>query len=308
MKKCIYLLICFLPVQIFYGQVVFCPPGSEWHYLQKASSTDITHPWDYKNMSVKYSHDSLLDGKIVKVVKHQIFFKENSWPCTITLFSQADDTVFMRNALTNHSWQVLYNFNAGPGNFWTNNFSGRTYTTSVLSTSVIADNGYSLKQSAIRQFCSTSQYHFDSYITERYGNNEFLFYFINRYDLGSADPMFNNMISEYLCYTDSAFGQKKFSTKPCDYENVVGLEGFKRVEYPVRVYPNPVVTELCLSAPLNQNQSLELVVFELSGNEVKRSTLTARFCADLSDLPGGIYFFQFLNEKAIVYSGKFSKQ
>lgn len=308
MKKLCFIILCTANF-CFKAQVVFCPPGAEWHYLQKFSGPTLNEPWNYKNISIKYSHDSLIEGKLVKVIRHSIFFKENSQPCNLTLLKQNGDTVFMRNAITNNAWQILYNFNAGSGQSWTNLLSGRTYTTTVLSVNYIIENGNTLKELSIRQFCSSSQYTYDSKITERFGSNEFLFYFIYRFDLGTADPMFDNMITEFLCYSDDTFGTKKFGAKDCNYEYLTGLNNAIKNEENIKIYPNPVADIMYLKIDvINEKKSIDLSITDLSGKELKHEFLNPNCQIDMSTLSKGIYFIRLSKNQNLFYTAKFSKE
>jgi hypothetical protein len=308
MKKLCLLILCIANF-CFKAQVVFCPSGAEWRYSQKFSGPSINEPWNYKNISIKYSHDSLIDGTLVKVIRHSIFFKENSQPCYLTLLKQNGDTIFMRNAITNNAWQILYNFNAGSGQSWTNVLSGRTYTTTVLSVNSILENGNTLKELTIRQFCSTSQYSFDSKVTERFGSNEFLFYFIYRFDLGSADPMFNNMINEFLCYSDNTFGTKKFGAKDCNYIYITGLNAAIINQENIKIYPNPVSDIMYLKIDgINEKISIDLSITDLYGKELKHEVLIANYHMDVSNLPKGIYFIRLSKNQNLCYNAKFFKE
>lgn len=289
--------------------MVFCPSDAEWRYSQKFSGPSINEPWNYKNISIKYSHDSLIDGTLVKVIRHSIFFKENSQPCYLTLLKQNGDTVFMRNAITNNAWQILYNFNSVTGQSWTNVLSGRTYTTTVLSVNSILENGYTLKELSIRQFCSSSQYSYDSKVTERFGSNEFLFYFIYRFDLGNADPMFNNMITEFLCYSDNTFGTIQFGAKDCNYQYLTGLNNIIKNEEYIKIYPNPVAEILFLKIDgINEKKSIDISIMDLCGKEIKCEFLNTNCQIDVSTLSKGIYFIRLSKNQNLFYSAKLFKE
>ncbi|WP_317897897.1 T9SS type A sorting domain-containing protein [Aurantibacillus circumpalustris] len=306
MKK--LLLFCLTPMLSFQSksQIVFCPPGAEWHYSQVALGPSQFTPWIQRNEAVKYVRDTVINSFTAKVLRHSIFYTENSKPCALTLIKQDGDTIFMRNAYTQHTWQVLYNFNAAVGHKWYNSFPAGSYTTTVDSISYITENGFTLKQLYVSQHFPSSQYNWRSRIAERLGNELFLFNFRTRFDLGNADPFFSDWIESFLCYTDSTFGTKQFGSKGCDYQNLAGIEKNTTPVNGIKVYPNPVYDVLNMEA--GGLEEFHISIIDVCGKELKHLGFENAGKIDVSDLKSGIYFVVVIKKGNTIYTTKFIKE
>ena len=176
MRKLILLFSILFLAQTIKAQIVFCPPGAEWHY-----SFGVPLSAAKENFKIKYVRDTTIGAETFKVLQHRKFFYfcENPPTSKLTLIRQSGDTVFMRNPTTLNNWQVLYNFAAQPGQTWTNvlkNSAGIniTYTTYVDSVRYVTVNNYTLKQLAVN-YAGISTYTNNYRITERLGVNGYLF-------------------------------------------------------------------------------------------------------------------------------------
>lgn len=247
------------------AQVVFCPPGAKWSNLF-GPAMDSRWTMNYK---ISYERDSVVNGQSAKVLRSNILFAMN---CDapygpdykpLVLIRQSGDTIFMRNDHTLHTWQVLYNFNAAPGDMWIDSLGApgvmNYYTTFVTGVADTIINAVQLKMLRVvvndlgRQFNQVmSQY--SGPVIERLGFSGYLFPF--NYTSSSCDSW---MFRERLCYSDNAFAIQ-FGVLGCD---MVGLEEQSLGEAPGFVYPNPVDDRLYISQGWHEDS--ELRVTDVSG-------------------------------------------
>jgi hypothetical protein len=301
MKRIIITSLFFLSLFLkFKSQVVFCPPGAEWHHTFTMLGMSPVNG-TIQNHKTKYIKDSIIGIDTVKVLQHSRFFKEcNFISNPITLIKQKGDTIFMRNTITQNNWQILYNFAALPGHSWKNsllnsNSTIRTYTTTIDSINYINVNSLNLKQLYVKYSSnSVSNYTFteSAIITERFGCNTFLFNYHNE-TLGFCDY---DYLSGFLCYQDSVFGLKQFTNKSCDYNISVGLKQNSNETLSFILSPNPANTYLNIefidAQKINKAvivNNLGQIIFEISLNQDnKKSTI------NIDNLPSGSYLIRLI--------------
>lgn len=309
MKKQILISILFLVVKTTFGQIVFCPPGAKWHFSNKSGADSF--PWE-KSEAVKYERDTLVDGVSAMVLSHSSFFAENVSPCKLTLIKQVGDTVFLRNQITQNTWQILYNFNATIGQSWynvllpTNSAGGTVYsfTTTVDSVKVVTVNGINLKRLFVKNYNSAAgSVARSAIITERFGAEPFLFYWIifSHFQI--------NYFSGLLCYEDSNWPLQQFTNKACSYSNIMGVDESGFVSEKVKISPNPVVDFLNIEWEyFNEQMNVEVIVLDINGKKVKETRIKQGEKIVMSDLSKGIYLLQLRSDNKSIYTGKVLKQ
>jgi hypothetical protein len=308
MRK-LLLFIFILTLSKTNAQVVFCPPGAEWHYT-------FNHPFgpEVYNEQIKYVWDTLVGSVPAKVLQHSRFFNErnmgNDGP---TAIKQSGDTVFMRNARTQHAWQILYNFNVSQGHIWQNMLVvGVFSSTSIVTYTVVVDSvkfkvidGFNLKHLYVKYHTSYGNTTATSaVIIERFGCTNFLFNFLN-WAVSDGD-----FISGFLCYKDNTFGLKQFTSKPCDYSNLTEIGELKTNDEILKVYPNPTSEILTIERP-SRLQNLEARLINLLGEEIlsdRQTIQDERLRMDLGNLKNGIYFLQVLENGKLTATQKIIKQ
>lgn len=306
MKKLIFIFLLIIEFDA-QAQVVFCPPGAEWHYLFNGT---IFFPGTTYNETIKYSGDTIEGTDTVKILSHIRFFTAcGKWPYPrVTYIKQKADTIYFKNSFTQGTWQVLFNFAALPGQSWHSTIQlsstvTQTYTTTVNSVSTVTINGYTLKQLHI----SNSGAWFGGLITERFGGNLFLFNFSYRTP-SSCD---GDWLLENLCYTDSVFGTHQFGEHDCGY-STVNLNGLFESETGsgFRIYPVPAANQFNLELNRSvKNLSLHMMnafgqIFFIPYNELENG----KFEVDVSKLESGIYFLKLLENGELIGIRKIIKQ
>jgi hypothetical protein len=285
----IFILAFFSKTQ---AQVVFCPPGAEWHYRFFPLPTwgGVFH---FYNESIKYTRDSIIANDTLKLLAHNNFYvecNENTNVPTFTLIKQKGDTVFFKNFKTQNNWQILYNFACQPGSGWQTtvlNYAGvpLTYSFVVSSVSYTTINNFNLKQLNIS----------GAILSERFGWDYFLF----RYFSGmSCDGYY---YYDRLCYQDNAFGVKQFGDKACDFSGIDGVEEYGN-ENVLRTFPNPVSGTLNVELNIQNPAGVYFRIVNALGEEILTITETIQdegLKIDLGNLENGIYFLH------IFESGKF---
>lgn len=294
------ILITFFNAKI-QAQVVFCPAGAEWHYLY--NSDNLSPRPDYTNEEVKCTGETIVNGETLKSLWHlKIFRMYNVGFPSNSLLKQHGDTVFLKSSFTNNQWCVLFNFAAQPGDSWIIHLSiaGNTsYTVTVDSVNTVTVAGQPLK----RVFASYNQNNFRFYhaqFTERLGGSHFFFNFL------SGNSSDGDFMTETLCYADSALGEVKFSSKPCDFSNLNAIAEFNHDEQNIHLYPNPA-TDL-LNFKTNYSAELTLSLSDISGREILRTKVIRSGQIDLNGLSSGLYFVKITDEEQLFHTEKILKQ
>ncbi len=286
------LLPLFLFVQFLIeskAQIIFCPPGAEWHY-----SFYNNLPYSIINEKIKYIGKAVIGLDTMLYIEHYRFFNQLNFGHFVgsTYFKQKGDTVFVKNNITSQNWQILYNFNVQPGHSWHNNLTnGKTYTVTVDSVNHKVVNGHNLKQLFVHYQTTyyNNPYTYTATILERFGCTTYLFNFFND---TSSD---GDYIDEFLCYQDSTFGQIQFTNKPCNYSNLNGLLDLDGTDPPLTIFPNPSSDKVHLSFKFEPND-LQLCLYNTIGAKVYFcSNVSEGHEIDMTSFESGIYFLKIQN-------------
>ncbi len=317
----ISIIVCIL--QTATAQVIFCPPGAQWHY-----GFAVFTPFAAGAEAITYVRDSVIGAETVKVLSHNKFFKSFNYSTVssatpLTLIKQKGDTVFMRNRITQHTWKILYNFNASPGDSWQNTLLGIsgfnpnstvtiTHTVVVDSVGTVTENNFTLKTMFVRYLHTVPNPMIGIWadtlkITERFGCSGFLFNFDNIQWASDGDRLLGP-----LCYQDSTFGLKQFSERLCDYSLPLAEEERWVNPYNLSVFPNPGQNIFYLTmANIPADGKLNLDIKELSGRIVKQINLdpsVQKHEIDLKTLSNGIYMMTLRKEQVPLYNARLIKQ
>jgi hypothetical protein len=307
MRKLILLFSILFLAKTIKAQIVFCPPGAEWHY-----SFGVPLSAAKENFKIKYVRDTTIGAEMFKVLQHRKFFYFCEHPPTskLTLIKQHGDTVFMRNPTTLNNWQVLYNFAAQPGQTWTNvlkNSAGIniTYTTYVDSVRYVTVNNYTLKQLAVN-YAGISTYTNNYRITERLGVNGYLF----NYD--SYQGCDDNFFLDFLCYQDNAFGIKQFTSYDCNYSNPLGInDKLETRNDKLKIYPNPSSGMLTIQLEDATLSNYNLKLINVLGQEEKLPELVKQndiVTLNIQQLKKGIYFLHVFDKGKLICTEKIIKE
>ena len=302
------LLLLFTTLLIFNknnAQIVFCPPGAEWHYnfVPVGSHNTVV------NETIKYVRDSVIGSETLKVLAHTRFYTRcnpASLSPFITLIKQKGDTVFFSNSITQQTWQVLYNFAAQAGQGWQTTYlmyGSLTNTVVTKTCSVSSVSSVTLNNTALKRINIGSDY-----ITERFGWNNFLFMF-------SGDPScHSDQYAWNLCYKDDSFGLQQFLSLPCDFSGAIpnGLEVYYK-NNSIKIFPNPTSNILNLKLE-NQtgSENYEVRLVSVLGKEIlspqRIKNEDENFVLDLSAVEKGIYFVQVFEKGKLVATEKIVKE
>ena len=309
MNKLLLLSLTLILIFQSKSQVVFCPPGAEWHSLFSGA---IFFPGNTFNEQIKYTGDSIEGLDTIKILSHNRFFMTCGPYTNATLIKQKGDTIFFKNKFSQNTWQILYNYATPVNQSWQTTLTTLsqtktvTYTVQAIGTTTV--NGLSLKQMTV----SSSDWG-GTVITERFGSNAFLFNFISR-SLSSCD---GDMFIEFLCYKDNSFGAKQFGEKACDYytRNSVGLEKYNQPDI-LTVFPNPTNDHINIQATstLFSNKNITLRLLNIAGVEVLNKLVSeedlkaSKIKLDLSNFEKGIYFLGIFSDGKFMATQKILKE
>ncbi len=277
------------------AQTVFLPNiGTQWHYsFSNFSNGSIT------NTKIEYVRDSIdvFNNDTIKVLSTgNKFFSHCNFLGNYTFIKHKHDSIWFYNSVSNNTWQLLFNFSALPTQSWTYQaFSSgylNTYTVIVNSITALTMNSQNLK--ALNVTSKVGPYTYTNTICERIGGMDFLFntLFYNPNVTCDADDL-----QKFLCYEDSTFGVKQFTSYPCDYH--VGLKEQQVNKNQLALYPNPANESITIDfIEINNNGSYKIEIVNSLGQVVKEVFRQAQqpkeksFCIDTKDLPNGVYFLQ----------------
>ncbi|PBQ31229.1 hypothetical protein CNR22_05435 [Sphingobacteriaceae bacterium] len=299
-KKILPILFCLVIFSSLKSQSLFCPPGAQWRYVYNAFNLDPTP--EFVNVAAWNAGTTTVNGETVTILKHnKLFSQYNIKTIYESYLKEVGDTVFMKSAVTNDQWRILFNFAATAGQSWVTplNFSGVSFTVTIDSVSTAITNGISLKtlHAVYNQSNPSRSYH--STITERIGGYYYLFNFW-RGPYSDGDYM-----TDFLCYQDSALGLVQFSNKPCNYSNLTGLSEENQTRI-LRIFPNPAADFLYLDVA--QGRETEARIIDISGKEVRKIKFDSNSKIPVYDLPYGIYLLTIFEGTEKIYSTKFIKE
>lgn len=307
MKHFLLLFFVINLAQAVQSQVVFSPPGAEWRY-----SFFWGFPYRIENEKIAYVRDSTLGGAQVKVLAHRRFYSAyNPFDYKLTLIRQVGDTVFFRSEITEHTWQILYNYAAQAGQSWQTTIQLddintsipvlTTHTVSVDSVKNVIVNSVNLR----RLFVKYSESNVSTYsrvITERFGADPFMFNYSNLIDGSDYD-----MILYFLCYKDNVFGVKQFTNYSCDYSDYMSIsENYSGSG--LGVYPNPSAEVLHIKE-LNSYAVRKMEIVDGLGKiktSIENKEVSDRI--DISGLDGGMYLLKIYINQQQPFVFKFMKQ
>lgn len=304
MKKLLLVVFIFIASQKFTAQIVFCPPGAEWHYSY------ISLPqWGgimyYANETITHVGDSINGNDTIKVISHRRYYlncEDEVTPLLYTSIRQRGDTVFFRSVKTKNKWQILYNFACTPGTGWQTsvyyspNSQPVIYGFTVDSVKYTTINNHLLKVLVIG----------NERITERLGWNSFLFKYYNDGNSGCDGFYF----SDYLCYKDNTFGLKQFTARPCNFSGIDGITELYQNNY-FRIGPNPASDILnieFIDESLNYN-ACEIEVLNLSGQKmITTPAHEPSLKLNISKLQSGLYLLRMSYKSSVIAVSRFIKE
>ena len=181
----------------------FAPTGATWYYGQ---GLYWGFPLTESFMRFEVTGDTVING-----VSCQVINKEDMWWCSgrptqeYTYYS--NDTVYFYDT-TFAMFQVLYDFNSTPGQYWEiivpDNSDLDTVRITVDSTDLITINSQSLKRMYVKYelFGEFQSYYYFSEIIERLGDMNYMFNFF-AYESIACDA---NWPTGLRCYEDTILG------------------------------------------------------------------------------------------------------
>ena len=294
MKTKILLTLLFVViVQFCFGQNQneWAPDGATWHY-------------SYNNFSItgyieiKYIGDSLIDGKVCKVLEKKLYSYDYVTTISDTTNLGLEFTYSDSNKVYYYRFDqffVLYNFNAQPGDWW--EIAGWSIpgscdsigTIEVDSIGTIVINSDTLKYLRISRK-DTSDWQFGSIIVEKIGCIDHYMFpepFMCALDMDEGGP--------FRCYFDNNFGLYQSGiVSSCDYITNINISdvGDKNIN----VYPNPVENVLNIYTKYEST----LIIRNLIGDVIKNIPLIkGNNVIDVHNLPNGLLIIELRNNQSI---------
>jgi hypothetical protein len=280
MKKTLVLLSLLLQSVSVDSQVVFAPLGAQWNYLFYSSNFSTVQ--DVSREDIRCIRDTVIAGDTCRVLTHRrgsMYF--NSTTVGVTAVRQTGDTIWFRNVLTNHKWQVLYNFNTSPTNSWTIlYYSGASQGFTCTPVSHTSDTINNIVLRKMRVLVKPSNKpSFLMNVTERFGSELFMFYFHSPQS-SDGDFFFTS-----ICYKDNTFGQHQFTEYDCDTRNSIHSPDNEGTG---TLYPNPATSKFFIDLPLT-SEKFKLVIINTNGREIVQQEYYSGNSFSCESLAPGFY-------------------
>lgn len=256
----------------------WAPVGARWYYNQPT--------WDPPGVTFRLFEsigDSIIDGRLCSVVAGRC-------NCTyempeVNFLYEEDNRVFIYSSVT-ETFNLLYDFNLGPGESWTIHFdNGDSTQYTVDSVSYFVQGEDSLKVLHLDPF--TSDFELGYTVTEKIGGSSCMYPM-----LGFCDPLTLGL----RCYEDEELGLIQFDEfYACDYTPVeeIALED-------IDVFPVPTMDAITISSSF---QIRRLVIYDIQGVIQYEQGLNADFAEiSMAAMRPGCYYLQLVGEEGIVYN------
>ena len=308
------------------SQVVFCPPGATWNYVEKGIIAGIDGIMEFK-----YTNDVMVNGINCKLIQGS--FKGSRIGYTINgnagFQNVVDYKVYENNKViylyNGSSFDTIINFNAVIGDKWRELYRAQSVRCSnrrgyytVIDTSHITINNISLKRIQAAYYKVPLAIGIPSVLT-------FTTYFVERLMFqGSIFNTYGDLFSYYcnyndinenpsfylLCYHDDTFSTYQTSARNCD--DLTGITNTKSQSFNIQLYPNPTNGLLTInfeSADHMGNCEIKLIdvlgVTEIL--HLNKSKQIGEIRLDLSPLQNGIYFLQVWDHGKLIANEKVLK-
>lgn len=304
MKKHIYITLFLVITFKLSSQTVFLPNiGTKWHYsFNNFFNGSIT------NHKIEYIKDSIdiANNDTIKVLSTDYKFVTHcNFVGKYTLIKHRNDSVWFYNSVSNNAWQLLFVFSALPNQSWTYQSQSagylNTHTVSVNSISTVTINNMSLK--TLNVSCKLGPYTYTATICERIGGMGFLF------NTGFYNPNIacdKDDLNRFLCYEDSTFGLKQFTTYSCDYS--VGLKEVNSGNQKINLYPIPANETINLKLENANNDNYKIEIINALGKLIfEKEILITNDDAtiNIESFPNGVYLLNLKTANSEIISKRF---
>lgn len=289
MKKLLgilFILILFSTIISVKGQGVWAPSGATWHY-------QYDNQWWLGYVEIKYIGDSLVDGKMCKVLEKIRYQHNGIYFYYDTVYIGKEYTYLDSNIVYYYrhgQFYKLYDFNSIVSDTWEvagwNDYYYYYPCDSIGELQVDSVNTFVINADTLKgmyvRHKDTSDWYIYGLIVERIGSLSYMF------------PEPNCMVDNYeggalRCYYDSTFGLFKTSDIQCDY--IIGIENINTVNK-INIYPNPTTGKISVEA-----EEIERIeVMDLQGKEVYTDNEKE---IDLSKNSKGIYIIKVTSKKGV---------
>jgi hypothetical protein len=256
---------------------------------------------DTDYLKIESVKDTMVQNKLCRklIKRHNLQCADR--PNTEFMYSENNQVYFLDTIF--NTFQLLYDFNAGPGTQWMIKIKEYTSTPGVDSlfvhvddTTSITINGIKIKVQYVTYYFHNEVipgYYYQSQIYERIGDLKYMFNFAP-----STSFLCDMNFSDGLrCYDDSIFGlYETGNAVSCDYATV-GV--YEKNSPQIEVYPNPFSDFLTIK--LSTNGSFSYRIVNILGIEIL-SGMVEDSRIDLRSLLTGIYSLELFdqNGKSVV--------
>lgn len=265
MKKYNFLLIIFFPI-ICLSQN-WAENNAVWYYNQ----IDYGPPFNHDYLKYYAIGDTVILGDSAKILKQEYLSIYDTSSTQIIMKSE-NNQVFLYDSTIN-SYELIYNFNALPGDTISVYCQGASQDTTIQivvdSISTININGNILGVQYVSQPVY-QEYYMTGTIIETIGWTGFMFP-IHSW----ADPPFGGSLR---CYEDNNTGLYQLSTFACDYITSLNLPQTKKT----KVFPNPTNGIVIIES--EEFNFVELI--DINGNKIYSGKETK---IDISNYSDGLY-------------------
>ena len=278
----------------------WAPIGAEWHFDNKLQLPRDFHGYTH----YKVLKDTIVNSRLVRMIEKQVVRPNGGIQATDTLYTYEENSkVYF---LINGKFSMGYDFGAQVGD--TIKLDPDIFNCDSVSP-MIVDSIQWMKVNGVQLKIQFVSY---KYLRKRYNNEKVIEAFTEK--LGYYKDLIyhpacspgDSFVFPYLrCYQDQSISyiselwQARYPNASCDALITAIDEKFSN--HRVKIYPNP--TTGIIQIETNDNIS-SLAIYDSRGSKTKYYLNDHLSSADLSSLPGGLYFIKiiFKNKECYNYS------
>lgn len=278
----------------------WAPIGAEWHFDNKLQLPRDIHGYTH----YKVLKDTMVNSKLARMIDMQVVRFNGTIQATDTLYTYEENSkVYF---LINGKFSMGYDFGAQVGD--TIKLQSDVFNCDSVSPIIVDSikwinvNGVQLKEQFVSYKLLSKRYNnqkISEAFTEKIGYYKDLIYHPDYY-IGDS------FVYPYLrCYQDQSISyiselwQARYPNASCDA--LITAIDEKVSNHMVKIYPNP--TNGIIHIETNDDIST-LAIYDSRGSKTKYYLNDHRSSADLSSLPGGLYFIKitFKNQECYNYT------
>lgn len=283
------LLLALLPMAKAQESGTWCPPGAVWHY------TVVNELGFSFCLKLIYNGDEMVNDILCKrISRESCIDSKNATSKGSDWYTYEEHGVVFFFDPEEQTFDTLYNFNACIGDQWGASFWGTAVNITVLDTSSVKINEFTLKQLRLYYYCGWGGFQEEIIVCERIGNMQGHLFSI----LGECIWDTEEATGVLRCYQDDEFPLYNTGIAPyCDYVSINETEPYSQLS----IFPNPANgEEITITFPKQVSRETEITISDMLGKTVKTIVLGQNGGKiSVAGLSAGVYLLSAKNGKNV---------